>query len=648
MEFDGFNVADSYNHLSKNAYCLINLHGTYHSKSRWIMNGDQRESLIAGAKGAKFSHFISRVFSEYNVVFVGMNPSDVAISPFLRQATKNGLLGNHYWICPNPKADVSRWAQKHGVRLIAYSPEVNEDGLPNHSQDICAILDHLDRAESEDERVRLPNNSERVDPKSIGEPGDFLSSIISDRRSVKKDLEGAIAHIGDEFGYSSRELSDFLTRYKVPIQFASTVSELTPDFDEVMSYSVVKNLQSGGSSSVWLARKNESDADYVALKILSPDKLESLTVRQSFRRGVESLYLLTQENSGVAPKYLQHSELPLSVAMELIDGSTLSDFCQSFRRVEGKMLITLFKKICEAIRACHQSPGRVLHRDVKPGNIMLEGWHQGYELVDAVEAKIRLINFDLSWHRFTTGDTKSISAEDIGYYAPEQRRAINSLPPRSAETDVYMLGMVFYFLCSRTAPPDGGAALSDWSRMVRAACRRVFKDALISVRVQRLIEDMTDLDMEKRVELSVAIAELDGLLAWINKQNGAIDDEYIIEYLALKSDREYRWDGLSYRAQIRTRESTELSVKYLHKGRRVEIEFFRQKSAADTRASFGGKLRQRITAAGDALKAIGWNIDSADSRGLKAQIRIEELKLSPDFGAETWREVSDSLLRPVE
>lgn len=645
LEFDGYSVSDSLSYLARDNYCVVNLHGTFTQKSRWIMNAEQRAQLLSGPMGEKYAAYIRRLFSEYNIVFIGMNPADVAISPFLTAAAQQGSLGNHYWICPNPTSEVVKWAQKQGVRLVAYQPLRDEKGIPVHTQDICGIIDQIESFSSKDERVELPQLDPPISPSNIPDPLQIIGSIHVDRVAARANLAGAISHIGAEYGYTSKELEKFLEKYNIPLKIASMIDENMPGFDKIGGYSIVQPIQNSGTSSVWLVEDTtKEEQPYFALKSLSPDSITSLVTRQSFRRGIESLYLLSGSNSKVAPKYISHSELPLSVVMEFIEGSTLEEFLNDFPKLDEKIVVDLFIRVCDAVRKCHVSEGKVLHRDVKPGNIMLEAWHSGYPLQDVLGKNIRLINFDLSWHRFTSGDTKSISAEDIGYYSPEQRNSANSMPPRSAETDVYMLGMVLYFMCSRKAPPDGGAGLTDWPTSVRKAVRSVFKDDLIRERVQRLIADMTHVAMEDRIDLSNVIAEAEGVHAWITKNIAEIDNEYIVENLAVAAGRAYDWDKSAMSASIRSTESTDLRITYRQKGQKAIFEFMRQKSSADNRATFGPKMAEKISNAGTILQNFGWDILQKDSRGMSAEIRINNLRQKNDFGVGVWKNACDLLL----
>lgn len=170
---------------------------------------------------------------------------------------------------------------------------------------------------------------------------------------------------------------------------------------------MLEKVQGGGSSSVWLAEDTERKGAYLVAKILNGSAHEDETERQSFRRGIQSMYLLNGSNSSIAPKYIDHFELPLVVVMEHVTGSSLREVVGSGTFGEPTDILKIFEIIAQSVRSCHTSDGQVLHRDLKPGNIIFENWFIGYEKAQLLETTARLINFDLSWHRYSSGNTRS-------------------------------------------------------------------------------------------------------------------------------------------------------------------------------------------------------------------------------------------------
>lgn len=650
LQYDGYAITDSQAFFARNAYCLLNLHGTIFQKSRWIMNETERRRLYEGESGKKYKAFLTWLFQSHNMVFVGINPQDIAISHAIQTAEKTGLLGKHFWICPTPSPDVKRWAQKNDIRLIEYVPQKDADGNSIHSSDICAILDDLERFIASDPPIELPIRRDAIDPSSIPDPQNLVGKMNSDRRDAMTLLDGAATHIGREHGFSSPPIDDFIKKNTIAIQIATSLDTTIPQFDQLFEYKLVSKVQGGGSSTVWLCEDIENDGNYVIAKVLNGNRHEDKTERQSFRRGIESLYLLNDLENRVSPKYISHIELPLSVIMENIPGSTLFDVVSNSEIESYLDGIKLFLKICNALRICHLSDGNVLHRDLKPGNIIFTNWYPGYEVMDLLLSEIRLINFDLSWHRFSIGNTKAISADEAGYYAPEQKGSRNTLPPRSASTDVYMLGMIFYFLISGEHPPEGGAGLADWEKRVSEHVNRNFEEKIVRNRVLRIIMSMTKTDMTDRTDIEAVIADASNILAFKEKRISDVDHDFLVENILCSFDRRYVWDSGRLEGRIMSVPQTELKVRYVQRGMRCEIEFFRTRDDGATRASFGEKISRRIQNARQMLVDAGWDcdIEGGNLKSLKASIQVSVIAGREDLGTSEMTEIGEHLLSHIE
>lgn len=646
LPYDGFSITDSQSFLAKDAFCCLNLHGTIYQKSRWVMNESERRKLTEGSSGAKYKAFLTWLFQTHNIVFVGVNPLDIAISPTIQTAQDSGILGEHFWICPKPSNDTQAWAEKTGVRLVAYQPETLDDGSKVHSATICSILDDIEQYTAPEPKINLPVTRPAVDISEARSTADLVELVYRDRRKAIDLLSGVASGIGQSSEFDSKKMNEFIRKNSLAIQMATSLDSKVQNHDTLGQYKLHEKLQGSGSSSVWLAEDTTQKGDYLVAKIMNGNVHEDETERMSFRRGIQSMYLLNGSNSSVAPKYIDHFELPLAVIMEHVTGSPLSEVTATGEFTESGDILKIFLIIARAVRSCHVSEGQVLHRDLKPGNIIFENWFPGYDKFQLLETTVRLINFDLSWHRYSSGNTKAISAEESGYYAPEQKGLKNAAPPRSASTDAYMLGMILYYLISSEHPPEGGARLVDWNDQVKKVVKRTFGSSTISNRAARLIDMMTRPEMNERVDIEAAQAEAESLLHFMNGAYQKVDHDVFVENLIVQSSREYQWHADRIEGRIFTSHQADYRIRYLPKGMKVEIEFSRSRNDADTRASFGQRINQKIQESSQTLTDAGWEceIGGAVIKSLRASIKISDLIAKSDLGASEMKVVSNRLL----
>ena len=142
------------------------------------------------------------------------------------------------------------------------------------------------------------------------------------------------------------------------------------------------------------ARKDDSE---VAIKVLHERVRKQPEMLQSFRRGVNSMRILSRHNvQGMVP-YYDASEIPAFVVMEFIDGPNLAEAVQHHLVNDWGTVLWIASEFVGIVRTSHMLPERVLHRDIRPSNIMIRnGW------LDRDDWKIVVLDFDLSWHKDAT------------------------------------------------------------------------------------------------------------------------------------------------------------------------------------------------------------------------------------------------------
>ena len=225
------------------------------------------------------------------------------------------------------------------------------------------------------------------------------------------------------------------------------------------SYQIQAVLGAGGMGVVYRAEQ-EKPKRIVALKIIRPGFLSADALRR-FEYEVSILGRL--QHPGIAQIFDSGTaEAPSGVqpffAMEFIEGLTLLEFVRR-RRLTSRERIQLFTKICDAVQHAHQKG--VIHRDLKPGNILVSESGQP-KILDFGVA--RATDSDLQTTTVHTAVGQIIGTAH--YMSPEQ--AVGDPAELDTRSDVYSLGVLLYELLTETLPYDlRGKFMHEVVRVIR-------------------------------------------------------------------------------------------------------------------------------------------------------------------------------------
>src|SRR6266571_1201059 len=229
--------------------------------------------------------------------------------------------------------------------------------------------------------------------------------------------------------------------------FESAIAEVNvPDKQwRLGDYEILDEIGRGGMGVIYLARQRHPHR-IVAVKRVLNYHADSHETLMRFRREADAAASLDHPN--ILPIYeVSESEdgLPF-FSMKFAPGGSLHDAGSSLRN-EPRKCVQLMAKVARAIEYAH---GRgILHRDLKPGNILLDG--RGEPLVsDFGLAKWLSANKDLTKSLTTFGTP--------GYIAPEQ--AEGKAADLTPAADVYSLGAILFDLLTGRPPFIGEHALS--------------------------------------------------------------------------------------------------------------------------------------------------------------------------------------------
>jgi len=204
---------------------------------------------------------------------------------------------------------------------------------------------------------------------------------------------------------------------------------------EIAGFTIQEELGRGGMGVVYLAEQS-SPRRRVALKILSPELARDPAFRERFAR--ESEAAASVEHPNVIPVHASgESDGVLYIAMRYVQGEDLATLIGREGPLPSGRAVSICSQIAEALDEAHETG--LVHRDVKPGNILIAKGDRAY-----------LSDFGLIRRsKLETGLTKTGQfMGTIDYCAPEQIRGEEV----DGRTDVYSLGCVLYE-CLAGAPP---------------------------------------------------------------------------------------------------------------------------------------------------------------------------------------------------
>ena len=203
-------------------------------------------------------------------------------------------------------------------------------------------------------------------------------------------------------------------------------------------YSVEGEIGRGGMGVVYRAR-DEKLKRPVAIKVLPPDLAFRTDIRQRFLREAETAARLSHPNIVPIHSVGDKDELVYFV-MGLVDGESLGLRLKRRNRLSIDEARRIMKETADALSAAHQQG--VIHRDVKPDNILLDG----------TRGRVMVTDFGIAKALSGEGGTLTEAGVAIGtpaFMSPEQAAGDREIDGRS---DIYSLGVVAYQMLTGEPP----------------------------------------------------------------------------------------------------------------------------------------------------------------------------------------------------
>jgi beta-lactam-binding protein with PASTA domain len=216
-------------------------------------------------------------------------------------------------------------------------------------------------------------------------------------------------------------------------------------------YELGEEIGRGGMADVYLAHDRLLDRQ-VAVKVLSPTFASDPTNFERFRREAQSAAGLNHPNIVAVYDWGEDDDTPF-IVMEYVPGQTLRDLIQGYGRLSPNEAARIAAEIADALSFAHEHG--VVHRDVKPGNVLI-----------TPQGQVKVTDFGIA--RADTGDPLTKTGSVLGtatYFSPEQAQGF-SLDGRS---DVYALGVVLYEMVTGDPPFTAASPVSVAYKHVREA-----------------------------------------------------------------------------------------------------------------------------------------------------------------------------------
>ena len=371
--------------------------------------------------------------------------------------------------------------------------------------------------------------------------------------------------------------------------------------NQLLGFTLAEEVGHGAFGRVF--RATAPDGRQVAIKVLLEEVRRNPQLLGSFRRGVRAMRFLRDRRVTGMVMYQEACEIPAFVVMDWVDGPTLAQAVEAHYLKDWDSILRVACDMAGVLRRAHAIPERVLHRDVRPTNIMFDRFYGQPDAWDVV-----VLDFDLSWHMGAL-EKSVVHGALTGYLAPEQIRATPGCSTRHAAVDSFGVGMTLYYMVSGSDPVPEQHMHTGWSQTVHdVAARHRSQWRSLPRRYARLIINATNNNQAERWDITQIHDELERLrLAQINPQ-AIVSAELLAEEIAAGLERDYEWDEDSGTARIGLASGADVRLRGNETERRIAVNLNWSTSGRRERKKVGkwvGPAGERCVGI---LKRAGWRI----------------------------------------
>jgi serine/threonine protein kinase len=283
------------------------------------------------------------------------------------------------------------------------------------------------------------------------------------------------------------------TRRDVSLSFLEPATD-SAYLGRLAQFDVMRILGRGGMGVVLEAFDTRLQRN-VALKVLDPDLAGDELSRQRFCREARAAASITHENVVAVHQVEKSGEngLPYLV-MQLIAGESLDERLSRDKKLSLREILRISAQVAHGLAAAY-SHG-LIHRDVKPGNVLLESSHDRVKLTDFGLARVA---DDVKLTR-----TGFVSGTPL-YMAPESAMGEEA----DHRSDLFSLGAIMYEMCTGQPPFTGNSALAILKQITDTQHRPVRElNPEIPEWLSETIDRLLAKKPEDRIQSATHLAEL--------------------------------------------------------------------------------------------------------------------------------------------
>lgn len=555
VPINGFEINRRWQALNEERPFVVYLHGHISSPDTWVLN---REQLSRLTDGSAHELFLSQLYLNFNVLFVGLSVDDIALSaPLLKLRKAEFETPRLFWLTSRNDYASTDWAKENSIQKIMYKAGNDAE----HEQAIKLFCSKANSFQSKDDEKPVPiisNNRNIKSDEKILEP-EIIAGLTPEKARVNISsilLDSLKGLAGDEL---YNEFERFVENYRYPIMTRCFYRDKTAGMNEFFGYKLYfPSLGNGNFGEVYAAEA--PDGSTVAVKIMHNNIVANREMIGGFRRGVRSMDILTRNSTEGVVDLIESFEMPPTIVMQNVSGNSLEELFHETSKLKWEIKIEIINRIAEIVDSCHKLPEMVLHRDIKPSNIMIEG----LDYTDGTFEKVFVLDFDMSWHKNSSEkDIVFESRDDFGYLAPEQTDPSQKVSARSSKVDSFGLGMTAYSLFGGRHPVPGNPLSERWRSEIRNAVRQRYNGKFLSAphNLERAIFEATLYNQADRLDFDSFTKRISKIYKATSK--GIFDLDVIGEEILCRvaEGTNYEWDDVNDSGFVKFVNGTELQVR---------------------------------------------------------------------------------------